>query len=1625
MTFYPEQGIYSREEFDSALGTVFSNPEAQAIVGGYVTLLSLRSGTVSSVTSWNFIYNWSFENSLYNTTSITSEFTLLTGSITAETNTVLGAYGIAPSTTAWFVDTSLPTYETGFGGFSGRGDFGIALYGTSPNTLIKDAYAGTAQEITFEFDVAAIKTYSGLTELQGFNETGNNLTGLPPLTGTVGHGLLFCDGNKWDYIEITPYGVRSLNHPEIAIPIDLRTPKKIRVGFRGSDVILATEDGRSVVGSNKFTTAPDSPPMDAFAYFGAPTAYSNVNYPESIMTGVEATFGHTLWDNIKILTGEMAIFASTGIEDLYSTSTVTMYTDEFNPSIYLNKYLYSTIGYSPFQGGSTIVSSQYSGIERWITHSSISIPATGNSVVMDLTTMPVSSYPQSDGGTDYIHNPIRFKIDQFSTLGDQLPPAIEFIEVFADKSNYKMDMLPDWKLVGESVDVQFYIETGTLTKDDPKPELWTTVLYNTPTVTGNYTGLSLLDESSNININVVGTGEVLLQGPYHACFKNYIDVGLSGISGSAAYQYFGSDLVYNFFPNPLFSEGFSVLQTGSFNFYTGLTVGEIARDLRLVTTYTGSHNITLSKQAVYRPEVQARVARINSYLGRTSSPQEEYLQSILIPSSVHNHNGTVGIEAVIPSGIAIGNLQVSFDIEIAKGSGINVDLVGASTGSFILPGESFRSYRSVSFPTSTTNTNEFIVRLTAPSGYAGDEYEFNIDNLTVSAYNSSYLLITGLDAALHSTGLSLIDGTALTKNAALRAATVFYTDIYLMSYPEASGYLVDLKGDNGLGMSLVIDSDGYVTANISTASYSFASTQNGEPYYEGLPIQAMTSLSRLPLGKWTSVGFIHDVQCYENYSLNSSSGNWNEYENFTSTNKAYICFNGYPVAQQDMMTGWKRNIVNGSSYPYTSFIELTGNVTATIASGLTCKIDALHIIRPPVADVETEMSIKSARVSPPYFVPDTLFKGNTEDNNLLYPLSAVESNADLYIGSCYNFSSLGTTNWDRGHINNHLLYFGDISKEIESPYSGQDLNSVRFQSGAYALAPYSSSYQRLQNTTGQSNIISSLTGLEQGAFRSLGWIYPRETGSFFTFYEDGNNLTGSRLDLSIDHESNFLLRKYNNTSNSVVYSSTGHEAQLSGWNFINLNFISTGYNSYLNTGAVAATITDHTGITNTVIYYTGIDFGIAYQLESTFRFGEGIDCNLFNWAIPIPYSGETDFLRELGTTESKGGQYQVLMKNNTQFTGNVVYPSYNLGKVGLGPGTSGQDIYFGLALHNTYDTVPPFHGITAYDDKPFKEINSYLLNYEIDSISKAFGTTRSPIRLGNQVPDTAINIARISSPSHTVSSSISTIDLADSNINNLVSYRAGNYDIGGHDIITTSVLTGYQGINTGLYIGRYDVTYSGQILSADIEMSTLAITDLDSNVFNKAYYHYLIGRGQRAVVVPGTYPHLTGQVSEYTTGIVAVDNYTANLQRIKNSIKLTDVKGKNISKAAYPYDISISPYSPDNLFLSARSGEDIYLDNIGNSSFSGTLPDNIFSVLLITNKNRLNNQSVFVHYEAYDIGTKQKTAGYKEVVNPQPIFREKHPSESPEIGLYSLDLNATSYYDLTFYGLATGYSGQL
>lgn len=1633
MTFYPELGTYSREEFQTADGATLSNVNLQNITGGYVTLVSNHTGSSFIFQTWNDVPNWTFSNNLYNLQSVTGTFSVLSGSISGQVNTVTGSYGITTASNAWAVNTSYPQYVDGFG-YSGAGGFGLKLGRGAPDTGIQAYYANGGSQITFEFDLQVTAAYSGLETLAGFSETGNNLTGLPALTGICGHGVLFSNGSFWDYLETTPFGVRSFNHPEIALPLDLINPKRLRFSVRGQDLAIAADDGRSIIALNKFDT-PLSSPTGAFVIFGAPTKRTPEAFVSSVLTGMDGSVGESLWDNIKYIT-EAAIFQSTGDQIIYSTSPVTMYTAPFNPGVSIRKFLYANIGFVPYNGGSTTVGAQYSGVTGWTDFGSVTL-STGNYASIDLSSMPVFAYPRSNFGVDYLSNPIRFKIQQSSTVGRALPPAVEYIEVFADKDKTSIDLLPDWKLNTSYSKIQVAIETGTFLSDDPVPETWSSLLLNVPLTTGVVAGVSFTDESRNIPINVVGSGEFIPGGPYRSCFKNYVEKTLTAFSGTEAYNIFGLTPQQNLFPNPLFSEAFRPITTGELRFVSGLTEGLLAEGTRISASYTGYYKVLYDALPVYRPENQALVSRINSYLGRTNSPGEEYVQSVYVYPTNTTHDGRVGIEALIPSGIATGNLLVSFDIEISKGSGVQVGVSGSSLQSYLIPGDLARTYRSVSLFSSKTNIHGMSISFNIPSGYPGTEYKYNIDNLTVLPIETSYLLVTGMTGMIHTTGLSEDYFTGQTSfGVAERATTITYGSLYLDSYPSsASGILLRAVGQNNRGLELNIDSDGYLNAKVDTISTAWSNSANTK-LYENQPTVFLRSTERVPVGVWTNIGFMHDVQAYDKFTYASISGDGAPH-NFASTNRALLTINGYPVANTDLMSGWKSHLTtSGDGAPYVSYVDLTGLVTTTLVSGLRCKIDGFHILRPPVADAEYELSIKGARITAPYFVPDQLYSAGKLDTNLAYngPTNP-NVGRDFYVASMYNFSGPGYTHWDRGPVQNHLLFYGSISKENNCPYSGQALNSTRIQAGSYALASYSSAFERINDTTGQLSIIHGaqyFDGLVNGDLGVMGWVYPYTTGSFFTFYQSGS--FGNKVELAINSNSRFVANKYGG-SNTIIFTTSGHAATTGQWNYFNLRYYQDPVNNIDHTtggftGACYFQWADSGSHTNgSSRIFTGIDAGIRYQgrtgtVPSEFRFGGTADIALFNFVIKTPYTGESTLTGMYASDASKSGRYQAMLEHGTLYTGLVSYTGYNHASFLLGPRSGPEEYYFAIAGHNSYDNSPKMNGPLMFDDQPFREVQSYSLTYDTQPLEQVYGATDSPIRLGTQVPRSAVNIARISSPAFTVPSSISSIDLSDRNVNNLITYKDGVYQVGAPYAKDTSVLTGYRGINSAIYSGRVDITITGQVLSSDVEISTTSIINPDGSSAYNAYYYYLVGRGKNAVRLLGAYPHYTGQILDISTGVVP-DNYIANLERVKKSIQLKNRKGEILPFDSFPYDVRISNSSPNILLSAISSGRTVYLDNIGGYASGYSLPNEVFSVLLLTQDNRIPDDSVFVHYDAYDLVSTDQIPNFREIVNPQPIFRVRHDLEPKDIGKFDITLNQNGNYDIKLYGIESGYTSKL
>ena len=1633
MTWYPLKGNNSVENFDGiAPGIFFQDDTLQEIENGFVTLKSVKSGSVGYIQYWNNNIDWTIENGLADSQQAAINFEILSGAADpALGNTTNGYADVTRTTSAWYFESTLPQL-TG-GEFTGLGNYLLYMSTGGPDDRLSESYATDSTATTIEFDVACILDYYtsgnyglGSASLSGFSQSGVNLSSLPALSGILSHGMLFSDGLYWDYIEVTTEGIRSANHPEIALPLNLLAPKKIRVGFRNQDLYISSSDGRSVVGYGKFDTAVNQEGFSGFVSFGAPS--SDGEYAVgTVAQSIDASFGKTYWDNVKILTGDMAIFNSTGVEQLYTTTSTYVIIPPFDPGIDVSQFRYASIGYRPLAGGETIVTAQYFSHENIgdpVDFASVTLTPETSRKEIDLSTFPVFSDPvETVFGQQLVSftNPISFKISQRSYLGDSLPPPVDFIEVFASTSNFKIDLLPDWKLANSKTVVKFYPDVSAFDSFTTPSEVWTSSLLNVIDQTG-LVSTTLTDSSRASDIDVVGTGEVLISGPFGKSFRNFASVTRAAQSGTEAFDYFGGQPVTNFFPNPLFAEGFRPLVSGEPFYYTGQTVGEIASNFSIPDVYTGRSNIEYSSIELYRPEAQARQARINGYLGRTTTPLEEFAQSVhILSGSVYD--GTDGIQAQVPSGIATGDLIFTFDLQIEQGESLDLVILGSPQKSFYLPGSYFRDFKTVSFTASNDSYDPVDIKFLVTSGNTAEDYLFNIDNFTVTALETSYLSQTGIEAYVHSTGINA------DPNPAYQAETIFSTSLYLYSYPETQGTLFNITGEDGRGLDISIDSSGYVTATLDTSLIGYSGAVGGLPVITGalsLAQETLTSNTQVPLGTWTDIGFIHDAHSFVN-DINEN-GTWIifpvlvEVFNFASTNKATLTIDGHITQTKDLMTGWRSEVDLGytstvSTYPHISYIDISGDATSTLVSGLLCEVDNTHFIRPPSSDVESELTIKGARSYPPYFVPDQLYKGNDPDNNLLITGSTADDNL---IGSCYNFSSIGYVNWDRGPLRNHLLISGAYDLQNSSPYN-DGLTSARFYDGSKAIAKYSSSYERLTNSTGQLGF-EEVAPFGEGAIQAFGWIYPRETGEFLSVVQDADAPSNNKISLAVNSSSGLLLTKYD-SAGATAFTVTGHDIALSGWNFLKFRFDSPDHLVDTDSTQAIVYLANNSG-DSTFVTGSGTDYGFRYQNNSEITFGNGPDINFFNWALPIAHIGD-DFTRDgLDTTGSKGGSYQVVVESNLLYTGDIVYPSFNRGEMTLGIGNTGDDYYFGAAMHNSFYGFPSLHGIVAFDNKPFKEVNDYIYRYDSTSVDRACGTNLSPIRVGLTVPEVGINLARYNAPPFNVNSSIASIDLTDRNLNNVVTYRNGEYEVSSSDSITDTALSGYKGINSGLYNGRYDITFSGKVVSSDIEISTLPITDLASETFDKGYYYYLVGRGSRAVKSSNTFVHFTGQLLDTSTGEV-VDTYIANLQRVKASISLKDSDGKEINKEAYPYDIFISPYTPDSLLSAVSNGTNIYLDNIGDSASGQLLPDSYFSVLLVTSKNRLPGKSVFVHYDSYDVTSETDELAYKEIVNPQPIFREKQDYESPSVGYFDLSLNEERYYNLTFYGLEATFSGKI
>lgn len=1607
MSWIPEAGFYSLEEFDSTSGSS-STTSYQGITGGHVTLFPILTSTTGYLDSWERVDNWTFTNNLYNYTGVTGSFTVRSGAVYSNQTPVSSYQRLLFAAGAWEVYSEYPVYVSGQG-YSGQSVQSFSLE-TGTSNVWCNYFTGGGTSATIEFDVVSLVNISGRT-FTGFSSSQNNSTSIGPISsGFVNHGIYIDNDTYWEYVELTPSGIQLLNHPDIALPLDLTVPQSVRLGINGQDIYLSDSNGNVVAGISKLDTATlNTSTPTAKISFGAPLISGN-DY-ELYRRDISGVVGNTYWDNIKILIGHSVINMPSGSRQSYSTTASTFYTAPFNPKIGISSFNNAVISFIPYSGGSTVVTAQYSGSAGWVDSSSISLVGQSSPYNLSLTSIPVYTYSSGEYSID---NYLRFKIVQTSN-GTSPSSPVESIAIYSNASSSLLDIYPTWKAANLTRKVYLGINNSEFYSTPTELQKWSTTYIKADNSTGEIS--SITNEVNDSAVN--GNGEIIIGGNYDTLIRNFRFDTITAISGSSAESIFGRDPVYNIFENEYLSLNYTPVEFANY-YVTGRVYGNIASDSYIPSLYTGNAIINYLKKSVHRPASQTSFSRFNHIF---DSSQQEYAQLVYIPENTcSTYNGTEGIEFKIPSGIAVGNLLATFDIQFNQGSGLYISSTGSvsSTDSITLY-RGDNSFFEVSVPFIGT-TGEVRLSLTVPSGTVGTiPYEFTVSRVTVNPYTLSNFTKSSHAISYSHSGFINNDSPFDNTISPVYKGTSFSCDLTLNSYPTGIAIIAKkTKTSDGKGFTFSVNSQGYPVLQYDLEAQTLLNASGSTTLStQTLGTNYLTGLSRIPINKNISVGFCHTASPYSKFA-------WAEYpsgnvHNIAAANKTYITLDGYLVGVKDNMSSWN-NLSGRDPVPYISYIP-DGTGPLVLMSGAFMEFDALNLIDAPISFPEVELSIDGAK-NTPYFVPDKFTKPNS-GSFIFHTGVSYTYGSDLDIVAIYNLANPGYTNWDHGPQGNHLIFYGSPSSQLtEGPYG---LGYTSFDQSNYAQAKYSSSFDRLFNTTGdlQLSYQTFTTGrYNQGCIDIYGWFRSNNTGEFIYLLENESILTSGYISLGLNSNSNITTTRISSTGD-LVWQCTGRVFSTGEWNWVQATISAKGYTGANSTGVRYVRYEYEDGQIDTFNTSTGINYGIQYygrsgtSKTSAFMLGKGVQVDLCDITISFsdisnPVSGRSTL-----ASASKGGSYNVVLYNEAIHTG-VNWTAFNTGELLLGVSNPGQSLLM-VAAHNSYYNTPRLNGgINLLDDEQFLQADGYSFAYNEDNLKKYIGSNDSPFSLGYSVPDNAINIAKITLPKHTVDSSISTF-----NLNQYLNSAQENKSISrnGGQVSSSSISGYYNGINHYLMTGRGDVVFSGLSIQPDILISTVSAFDEESLYGEPLYYCYLLGRGDRLLYLRDAYYHNTGQISHTTTGS-SVTPFIDNLTKIRSSIYITDSAGNRIPTSEYPFDIISTPHTIDDLYFASQSGLDVDLDGIRylNSTYTGLTNQGLYTVIMLLPS--IPDRTYWANYSSYNTIT-SNIENISEVINPMPIFRERYEFENPRPGVYTISPDHISYqnYNISMFGIDGGYTG--
>jgi len=348
------------------------------------------------------------------------------------------------------------------------------------------------------------------------------------------------------------------------------------------------------------------------------------------------------------------------------------------------------------------------------------------------------------------------------------------------------------------------------------------------------------------------------------------------------------------------------------------------------------------------------------------------------------------------------------------------------------------------------------------------------------------------------------------------------------------------------------------------------------------------------------------------------------------------------------------------------------------------------------------------------------------------------------------------------------------------------------------------------------------------------------------------------------------------------------------------------------------------------------------------------------WLSPYAtsYANTGSFSGIIDISKTKSSPDELVYIGDTQVTGDrVVHFARDRKYISVPSGEGTQSVYAGSNKYS-FGEYTGLNGWKLYGDELYRYLNTYNYKVEDSNFNKFVGGTKSPFRILQSVPENAINLAYITQQDFSVENSISYVDLSYKTLQNISNYSYGEFSISLSESGTAGTTTGNKW------------TYSGQVDTNDIAVSSNFIAWNSDDIGSRAYYHHLVGQGRY--------------------GVKSKDNTAENLRL---NLTLIDSNKKAINKEEFPWDIVYTSGGP--------TGQ--------------ALPTGVFGVSVVTTYPYLKDRTVWVQYPGFDFLSSGIEYGRQEILNPEPIYVESED--------YTLSFNE-NVWDITIDNITiTGSSG--